>query len=214
MPCSENPPVLDYMNDRSCKIAEIYFCHALLVAVILIGTACGGQLYRVKPLSGPPVDSPTTASLLDLGIEARGLDGDRSLEHFEGNLPMAGVLAVEVHLTNRSTSPLSLGSLNFALFERDGRPCHELTPDRALRRVMKFYGNRIYQIEAHRETVEGYRRIALPRGGELGAGEVRCGVIFYAIPAQAPLDAGFSLQVNLADESTRLAITTRDRGER
>lgn len=202
------------MNDRSCKIAELYFYQALLAAAILIGTGCGGQLYRVKTLSGPLQSATATTSLRGLQIEAGGLDGDRSLEYFEGNLPMAGVLAVEVQLTNRSDSPLSLAALNFSLFDRDGRPCQELTPERALRRVMRFYGNRIFQIAAHRETVESYRRIALHHGGELGAGEVRRGVIFYAISGQAPLDTRFSLQVNIAEESTSLSITKRDEGER
>ena len=197
------------MNDRICKIAEFYFCGALLLAIPLSLVGCG-QLYRVKPLPSPVqggrLESTASSSLGELGIEATALDGDRSLEQFDGNLPMAGVLAVEVHLINRSASELNLATINFALLDGEGGTCPELQPEQALNRVMKFYGNRIYQIEAHRETVESYRRLALPRVGELQAGRAGQGIIFYAIPAQGRLDSGFSFRVMRGGASTSLAI--------
>ena len=143
-------------------------------------------------------------------IEARALDGDRSLEQFEGNLPMAGVLAIDLRLLNRSGGPIDLGSLSFTLLAGTGQPCAELLPERALRRVMKFYGNRIYQIESHRETVESYRQIALSRLGALGVGEERRGILFYAIPRQSLLDRGFSLRVSRGGESISLAVSGGD----
>jgi hypothetical protein len=216
-PDSFDLTILEYMNDRTCKIAELYFCRALLLTTVLLATGCG-QLYRVSPLpeqaAGPSTDLPASSLPEGLHIEARGLDGDRSLEHFEGNLPLAGVLAVEVRLINRSDSPLSLSRLKFALFDGSGKPCSELRPERALSRVMKFYGNRIYQIEAHRETVESYRRITLTRAGELRAGEEQRGIIFYAIPPQGRLDSGFSLRVVRGGASASLLITTPTREEK
>jgi hypothetical protein len=92
------------------------------------------------------------------------------------------------------------------LLEGTGQPCAELLPERALRRVMKFYGNRVYQIESHRVTVESYRRIALSRLGELEVGEERRGILFYAIPPHSLLDRGFSLRVNRGGESISLAV--------
>lgn len=197
------------MNVRISKIVKFYFCQALVLALLLLGTGCG-QLYRVKPLPAPSPDrSPDSTAVVTMNgllIEARALDGDHSLEQFEGNLPMAGVLAIDLRLLNRSGGPINLGSLSLTLLEGTGQPCAELLPERALRRVMKFYGNRVYQIESHRETVESYRRIALSRLGELEVGEERRGILFYAIPPQSLLDRGFSLRVNRGGESISLAV--------
>ena len=210
---SEAKDLTEYMNENKYNIAAIYFLIfryrsniGRLVVLLLLGLGTGcGQLYRVSPLVKTAGDL-VTGRLGDVMIEARGLAGDRSLEQFEGNLPMAGVLAVEVRVSNRGPASLALPEIEYLLKDSAGTECQPLTPARALTRVMKFYGNRIYQVEAHRETVRSYERIALRRAGELAAGEEAGGILFFAIPRQPPPEGVFSLRISRSGQSISLAI--------
>ena len=111
------------MNARKTISAAIFFCFPLWAA-------CGGQLYKVAPLpasrppeisANSPIGSPTgspTGKLTGLSIGAAVLDGDRSLEQFEANLPMAGVIAVDIRLSNLSSEKIDLSTLRFERFLR------------------------------------------------------------------------------------------------
>jgi hypothetical protein len=59
-----------------------------IICLIMIA-GCGGQLYKVAPLpaSAPPAISTGNANGLNIG--ATVLEGDRSVEQFEANLPLA-----------------------------------------------------------------------------------------------------------------------------
>jgi len=203
----------DCMNDIEYNIDATYFSifprswkgklSLLLALIALLGTGCG-RLYRVAPLVTTNGGSLVSGSLGSVAIGVRALDGDEALEQFEANLPMAGVLAVEVRMINRGPSPLPLEKVEFSLLDDRGAGCPSLAPEEALKRVMRFYGNRIYQVEAHRETTESYQQIALRRIGELTLeGEVH-GILFFAIPRQAPLGDNLSLRVKLSGETITL----------
>jgi hypothetical protein len=123
------------MNENRYNIVSNYFQtfprRPGLVAPPPLGSSgpgCG-QLYRVAPLARVERGLPSSR-LADLVIEARGLDGDRSLEQFDANLPMAGVLAVEVRLTNRGAAPLGTDCAGGTLLKMPMethicRSCHE-----------------------------------------------------------------------------------------
>lgn len=203
------------MNDLKYNIDATYFLlfrrswrgELLLVVTLIsaIGMGCG-RLYRVSPLVTTDAVPSVSGRLGNLEIGARAFDGDRTLEQFEANLPMAGVLAVEVRMTNRGPSPRPLEQVEFSVLDDRGAGYPSLAPEEALKRVMRFYGNRIYQIEAHRETVESYQQIALRRIGELTLeGEVH-GILFFAIPRQAPLGDNLSLRVKLSGETITLML--------
>lgn len=211
----------DCMNDIEYNIDATYFSifprswkgklSLLLALIALLGTGCG-RLYRVAPLVTTNGGSLVSGSLGSVAIGVRALDGDEALEQFEANLPMAGVLAVEVKMTNRGPVPLRVGQVELSILDDHGDSCRPLTPAEALKRVMKFYGNRIYQVEAHRETVESYQQIALPRNGELSLqGEVH-GFLFFAIPRQAPLGKNFSLRMALSGETITLRLNGASAG--
>lgn len=203
------------MNENRYNIVSNYFQtfpqrpqRPGLVVLLLLGlfwSGCG-QLYRVAPLARVERGLPSSR-LADLVIEARGLDGDRSLEQFDANLPMAGVLAVEVRLTNRGVAPRALTALGYSVEDANGNAYLPLVPREALKSVMKFYGNRIFQISAHQVTKESYEQVALRQSGELAVGEEVHGILFFAIPRQAPLHRGFTLRAGFGPESIRLALT-------
>ena len=79
---------------------------------------CGGQLYKVAPLpkSAPPAIS--TGNAIGLNIGAMVLEGDRSIEQFEANLPLAGVIAIDVKLINQSSGLISAKRLMYMVGEK------------------------------------------------------------------------------------------------
>ena len=204
------------MNDHKYNIDSIYLpvirgrraagLSLVIACVALLWTGCG-RLYEVAPLVKTDQLSTGSGILGDLEIGVSGFDGDRALEQFEGNLPMAGVLAVEVRVKNQGPESVRLTELGFTIIDKDGQRPPVLRPEKALQRVMKFYGNRIYQVYAHQETVESYQRIALRQTGDLASREEIQGILFFAVPRQAPLRDGFMLQVRRSGQTVDLAIT-------
>lgn len=203
------PATVPCMNDRRLGFPAFYF----LLPFWLVG--CGGALYRVAPLpAGPALPShslgePEGAATLQVGVAY--YDGDESLRQFEANLPLAGVLAVEVHLFNRSGESANLPAMKIEVRGEKGSPLPPLTGERALRRVLRAYGNRLYTIESHRVTLARYREIQLPLTGELSPGEERRGVLFFAIPRQAPLGETYSATVALGERKVVIPLPVRPR---
>lgn len=146
---------------------------------LLASIGCGAQLYKVAPL-------PASASADNVADGEQGLiavtailDGDQSLERFEANLPLAGVIAVDVRLMNRTASPVKTDSLKFNLRDSSGNNLTRIPPDQALKRVMKYYGNSFYRKDAKLRTIESYEKIGLPTNATIEPqGNLR-GVLFY-----------------------------------
>ncbi|MFZ4628458.1 MAG: hypothetical protein ACOYNR_09040 [Blastocatellia bacterium] len=200
------------MNDRRLGLSAFYF----LLPLWLVG--CGGALYRIAPLpAGPALPSHSLGEVegaATLRVGAAYYDGDESLRQFEANLPLTGVLAVEVHLLNRGGESADLSAMKIEVRGTRGErrpPLPPLTGDKALRRVMRAYGNRLYTIESHRATLARYREIELPVSGELSPGEERRGVLFFAIPPQAPLEETYTATVALGERKVEIPLPARPR---
>src|SRR5215813_13009880 len=112
----------------------------LMGSILPVLAACGGRLYKVAPLpsSAPPEISMSKGSGLDIGAVA--LDGERSYERFEANLPLAGVIAVDVRMINKSEAAILTNSLKFELRKPSGAALKRIAPKKALGVVMKYYG--------------------------------------------------------------------------
>jgi len=166
----------------------------LLSSLLPILAACGGRLYKVAPL---PANAPPEISMgkgvLDIGGVA--LDGERSYERFEANLPLAGVIAVEVRMINRSEAAIMTNSLKFELRDASGAPFKQLAPKKALGAVMKYYGDRFYANIAYRRTLEDYESISLKQGVSIEpAGEIR-GIVFFQTKRETKSVDGLILSV-------------------
>ena len=158
------------MNKRATLI-----CLNILCLTVIAG--CGGQLYKVAPLpaSAPPAISTGNAAGLNIG--ATVLEGDRSVEQFEANLPLAGVLAIDVKLINQSSGYISAKRLKFEL--NDDKRFKQIQPKKALSRVIDFYGDSFYRVDARKRTQESYEAIALKLEGTIAPGETRRGFLFF-----------------------------------
>lgn len=164
----------------------ISFLMGLCVAIF---SGCGGQLYNVAPLpSSTPSDLPVD-NTNGFNITAQALDGDQSLERFDANLPMAGVIAVDVRLINKTASVIASSPLKFELRVAAGKSFKVIAPKQALKRVMKFYGDRFYRVDARQNTIDSYNALALPLNSPIALQEERRGLLFFEVPGNTvPLD--------------------------
>jgi hypothetical protein len=151
----------------------------LLVSLLPALAACGGRLYKVAPLptSVPPEISMGNGVGLDVGAVA--LDGERSYERFEANLPLAGVIAVDVRMINKSEETIMTNSLRFELRNLSGDPLKRLAPKKALSAVMKYYGDKFYAKVAYRRTLEDYESVALKKGSTIEPEHEIRGIVFF-----------------------------------
>jgi hypothetical protein len=151
----------------------------LLGSLLPVLAACGGRLYKVAPLptSASPEISMGNGGGLDIGAVA--LDGERSYERFEANLPLAGVIAVDVKMINKSEATIMTDSLKFELRNASGAALKRIAPKKALGVVMKYYGDRFYAKIAYRRTLDDYESVALKRGGAVEPEREIRGIVFF-----------------------------------
>ena len=161
---------------------KIHFVAFFLSALALGG--CAGQLYKVAtpPASPPPVISTNNASGLNAGAVV--LDGDLSIEQFEANLPLAGVVPIDVKLSNQSSNTIDLKKLRFELGDGAKTKFKQIGPQQALSRVIGFYGDSFYRVDARKRTQENYLAIALKLERPLDQQEERRGFLFFESKSQ------------------------------
>ena len=156
----------------------------------LASMSCTGPLYKVAPLpKAVPAEATTTTSEA-LEITAAQITEDRAFQDFEANLPLTGIVAVDVRVTNRSQNPVKL---DFVLRSNEGS-WKPTKPKSALSRVMKYYGVGFYGKESYKRTVESYESVGLQMG-DIAAGEERRGIVFFDAKKAATAPGDMTLEV-------------------
>jgi len=168
---------------------------ALISSLLPIFAACGGRLYKVAPLpaSASPEISTNNASGLNIGAVA--LDGEQSYERFEANLPLAGVIAVDIKMVNKSDTTISTASIKFDLRNSAGGLLKRLAPKKALSSVMKYYGNSYYAKAAYRRTLEDYESVALKQESAIEPERELRGIVFFQTKSETKSVEGLILSV-------------------
>lgn len=169
------------------------FC--LFALFLLTLSACGGQLYKVATPAkvAPP---PLTAAENELSVAAKVLTGDESLAQFDANLLLAGIVAVDVRLANRTVAAIPLNTLRWDLNDGGKTLFKLLPPKKALKRVMGFYGNTVYRPDAYQSTYDSYERLALPLATSLEANAEVRGFLFFESKYEATGLTGLTLSVS------------------
>jgi hypothetical protein len=193
------------MNVQRNLRSAVLFC---LVLSIFPG-GCGGQLYKVAPLpaSRPPEISTKNSNGLDIGAVA--LDGDQSIAQFEANLLMAGVIAIDLRVVNRSQETLDANKLRYELSDGTGRKLKQISSEKALSRVMKSDGNSFYTLEARRKTRADYESVAFKSTGPLAPQEERRGLLFYEIKQKREDPGNLTLSVKGAADPITLQLSAK-----
>lgn len=165
------------------------------VLACLALSACSGQLYKVAtpPKSAPPA---LATDAQGLSVAAKVLNGDEGLAQFDANLSLAGIVAVNVSLTNPTAEPVQFSLLRPELHDSGNTLFKLLTPKQALKRVMRYYGNRLYAKAAYAQTLADYEALGLPLTATLAPQEDRHGFLFFETKADATTLTGLTLTLN------------------
>jgi hypothetical protein len=179
---------------------------ALSVALSLLLSACSVPLYKVAPLpQNTPVEAGQTATANALEVTATALtDDDQAFARFDANLPLAGLVVVDITLLNRAAAPIT--DLKFELQDATGKRFPQLEAKKALKQMMKFEGVRLYPIEGKRQTLEQLQTITLPKKLRLAAQEEKRGVLFFHAKQDAAGLKGLVLTVKGSPQPIRLAL--------
>ncbi len=163
-------------------------------AAIIFLNSCQGPLYKVANIpQASTIDSGKSASNNLIEITASALqDDDKAFERFDANLVLAGIVAVDVNLVNRSAQTLNP---KFELRDSEGRNFPQLESKKELNQVMKFEGVRAYSKLAKQETLEQLEAIAIPKKFTLLAQQQKRGVLFFNAKRDAAKLSGLRLTV-------------------
>lgn len=151
------------------------------VLLLAVAGGCSTRLYEVGSVPKvQPADAVSAATPKGLEVSASAIrDDDAAFNLVGGNLPLAGVLAIETRITNQTNQQIKSSNLKFELREASGRKIKQIDSKKALKRLMKYNGIENYLIEAYRNTREDFEELALPRSFILQPGRDVRGILFF-----------------------------------
>ena len=157
-------------------------------AALLFFSACGGSLYKVKPVVElPPMTGEVkggTAGGLVVAV-APLLTDEESQELFEANLPLAGVLPLRVEIGYESGVPVELKKTRFHLRDTTGKEWKLLSSKQAISRVLKANDVYAYNPNSRKQFEKDFGAYGLDLKTPLTPSErQRQGFLFFQTPDQ------------------------------
>ncbi|MFZ0060910.1 MAG: hypothetical protein WAL47_02660 [Pyrinomonadaceae bacterium] len=155
-------------------------------AGLLFVSACGGSLYKVKPVVElPPMTGEVkggTAGGLVVAV-APLLTDEESQELFEANLPLAGVLPLRVEIGYESGVPVKLKKTRFHLRDTAGKEWKLLSSKQAISRVLKANEVYAYNPNSRKQFEKDFGAYSLDLKTPLTPSErQRQGFLFFQTP--------------------------------
>jgi hypothetical protein len=158
---------------------------AVWAAVWTVG--CTTEPFRVaSKVEGAPPEtlSPPVAVLAETTVRARALrDEHESLERFDANHLLAGVMPIEIRLENNAQTSVNVKSFRCRLLDEAGRELKRLETKDAINRLIKYYDVRAYSVDGFGKFQEKYERQTLPRSGAVAPGDFVQGLAFFRLPS-------------------------------
>lgn len=158
--------------------------------ILLAGClCCCGKPFDVKPKNSvsntPPVNYTATAETNGLTVSAEAVtDEDYLFDTFDANLILAGVLPVQVKLSNAGAEKVELKDAKFELRAADNHTFKQMDAEKVYKRLRKYYGIIIYNKHGNSEAKTDFKSYALDSKGSIKAGEVRDGMLFFSVPTE------------------------------
>jgi len=155
-------------------------------SLALFVSACGGALFKVKPVVElPPLTgSVKIASAGGVTIKVAPLLSDEeSQELFEANLPLAGVLPLRVEIEHESGVPVELKRARFRLRDGEGKEWKLLSPKQAISRILTANDVYFYNPNSRKQFEQEFAAYALDLKTPLSSTDRRRqGFLFFQTP--------------------------------
>jgi len=185
---------------------------SLSFAAALLVSACGGALYKVKPIVElPPLTGEVkggTAGGLIVAV-APLLTDEESQNLFEANLPLAGVLPMRMELGYKSGVPVEIKKLRFRLRDAGGKEWKLLNPKQAISRVLKTNEVYAYNPNSRKQFEAEFAAYGLDLKTPLTPGDrERRGFLFFQTPDKEAVSSphGLVLLIEGLAEPLQIAI--------
>jgi hypothetical protein len=184
----------------------------LVTTALLLLNACGGSLYKVKPVVELPAMSGDVKSGTGGGLVVKVaplMADEDSQELFEANLPLAGLLPLRVEVGYESGVPVELKKAKFRLRDASGKEWKLLTPKEAISRVLKANEVYAYNPNSRKQFEVEFGAYALDRKTPLTPGErKRQGFLFFQTADKSAVSSprGLVLSVEGLGEPISIAI--------
>jgi hypothetical protein len=180
-------------------------------AALLFFSACGGSLYKVKPVVElPPMTGEVkggTAAGLVVAV-APLLTDEESQELFEANLPLAGVLPLRVEIGYESGVPVELKKTRFHLRDTAGKEWKLLSSKQAISRVLKANEVYAYNPNSRKQFEKDFGAYGLDLKTPLTPSErQRQGFLFFQTPDKEAVTSPRGLVLVVKGLTEPLSIT-------
>lgn len=167
------------------------FLLVFFASLSLLETACGGALFKVRPVVELPLltGAVKTASVSGLTIKVAPLLSDEeSQELFEASLPLAGVLPLRVELEYESGVPVELKRARFRLRDGVGKEWKLLSSKQAISRILKANDVYVYNPNSRKQFEREFAAYAIDLKAPLSpADRRRQGFLFFQTPNKEPV---------------------------
>lgn len=183
-----------------------------VAASLFLTSACGGALFKVKPVVELPPLTGEVKSATAGGITvavAPLLTDEESQDLFEANLPLAGILPLRIELSYEGGVPVELKKARFRLRDGTGKEWKYLAPKQAISRVLKANEVYAYNPNSRKQFEEEFGAYALELKTPLSPSERRRqGFIFFQTPDKEPIATprGLVLEIERLPQPVQIAL--------
>ncbi len=182
------------------SLSRDHFLIFVVVALVIVTTsACGGSLYKVKPVvRAPMADGAAGTDAGGLRVRAVPLLSDEeSFELFGSNLLLAGLLPVRIELNNGSSASIELKKSGLVLRDDQGRVWKLRSSKEVVARVLKANAVTAYNPSARKKFEEDLRAHAIDLDLPLTQGEQRSGLVFFQSPRNEVVSSPHQLALGM-----------------
>ncbi|MEP6819246.1 MAG: hypothetical protein ABJA18_06910 [bacterium] len=165
--------------------------------MLLLTTSCAASLFKVKPaIELPPLAGDVkSASAGGVIVRVAPLLGDEeSQDLFEANLPLAGILPVQLELVFDSGVAVETKKVRFRLKDGEGREWKLVSPKAAVARILKANDVYAYNPNSRKQFEKEFTAYAIDLKSPLSDTERRHqGFVFFEAPKKEPVESQRSL---------------------
>lgn len=173
----------------------------VLGAPALLLAACGGSLFKVRPVVElPPLSGDAKrASAGGIAVKVAPLLSDEeSQDLFEANLPLSGVLPLRLEIEHESGLPVELRRARFRLREGSGKEWKLLSPKQAISRILKANGVYLYNPNSRKQFETEFSAYSLDLKAPVSTSDRRRqGFLFFQTPNKEPAETPNGLVLSI-----------------
>ena len=182
----------------------------MVASVMILTTACGGSLYKVKPVVQTKIaDGAAGAEAGGVKVRAVPLLNDEEIQElFEANLLLAGILPVRMDMNNTSGALVDFKKARFSVRDGDGRVWKSLSAKKAVTRILKYYAVYFYNPNSRAKFEEDFGAHAFNLETPLSEGQQLSGLLFFQAPKNEPVSSprGLILSIEKLPQSLELKL--------